>query len=163
MKRTILLVAIVVLGAMTGMVPVAAAQDATGHWEGKVSTPAGELPFALDVSRSAAGLVGSIDSPATGDRTPLKVVTQSGVTLHFEMPLDDLVLPFDATLDGAIMTGAVHGPGGTYSFTARRLSKPEPKYTEVEFTIQSAGATLDRKSTRLNSSHIQKSRMPSSA
>ena len=37
-------------------------------------------------------------------------------------------------------------------------------YSEIfQFSVIGAGLLLDRKSTRLNSSHIQKSRMPSSA
>ena len=55
------------------------------------------------------------------------------------------------------------------------LSAPEPEKTFLQGLIQVAasfhhfqrknlaGAKSDRKSTRLNSSHIQKSRMPSSA
>ena len=48
---------------------------------------------------------------------------------------------------GEVTVGVIHNPVTGELYTARR----------------GGGAFLDRKSTRLNSSHIQKSRMPSSA
>ena len=43
------------------------------------------------------------------------------------------------------------------------LLRDEQGQDLVEYTLLLAFVCLDRKSTRLNSSHIQKSRMPSSA
>ena len=37
------------------------------------------------------------------------------------------------------------------------------RFPDIRFIFSHAGGTLDRKSTRLNSSHSQQSRMPSSA
>ena len=55
---------------------------------------------------------------------------------------------------GEVLAGALLGP------YALRLITPN----ETVYSIAELGAIfLDRKSTRLNSSHIQKSRMPSSA
>ena len=45
---------------------------------------------------------------------------------------------------------------------ATQLDSARRRFGEIQMTVQD-GAKLDRKSTRLNSSHIQKSRMPSSA
>ena len=45
---------------------------------------------------------------------------------------------------------------------AKMLGKP-PRAVTVRDAEQALKTRLDRKSTRLNSSHIQKSRMPSSA
>ena len=51
-----------------------------------------------------------------------------------------------------------------YNPLVRRLrSLAMPVVCAVNGVAAGAGANLDRKSTRLNSSHIQKSRMPSSA
>ena len=46
---------------------------------------------------------------------------------------------------------------------ARRIKKPVDKNPEVETNAVNSADTLDRKSTRLNSSHDVISRMPSSA
>ena len=58
---------------------------------------------------------------------------------------------------GFLPTGIAHMIGGVLEYRRSRRGIPATNYAE-------AGAFLkDRKSTRLNSSHIQKSRMPSSA
>ena len=44
-----------------------------------------------------------------------------------------------------------------------RWDRNAPAVTPAQVVIEAFGCGLDRKSTRLNSSHIQKSRMPSSA
>ena len=43
------------------------------------------------------------------------------------------------------------------------LERIDTAYRFIRKTVEDGGTVLDRKSTRLNSSHIQKSRMPSSA
>ena len=53
----------------------------------------------------------------------------------------------------------------SYIFSVLKLLRPEKKQLFVDFDVFLGSGFLitDRKSTRLNSSHIQKSRMPSSA
>ena len=51
--------------------------------------------------------------------------------------------------------GSLHIPGGLFALTRSNSICPQESCTNT--------ASRDRKSTRLNSSHIQKSRMPSSA
>ena len=58
---------------------------------------------------------------------------------------------FDGMIDGATY---IENP---------RFVPAEPTTSHPRNTLGIAGAWVDRKSTRLNSSHIQKSRMPSSA
>ena len=41
--------------------------------------------------------------------------------------------------------------------------KGEPKADQITFIAYNSGSNQDRKSTRLNSSHVRTSRMPSSA
>ena len=56
--------------------------------------------------------------------------------------------------------------GGTYTLRALRVGfkpTPGPTVTVVEHEAVEVEIRLDRKSTRLNSSHIPLSRMPSSA
>ena len=59
-------------------------------------------------------------------------------------------------------------PTGDIRVTSRldeytRASNPNVPNTIPTFLMQPGSTGIDRKSTRLNSSHIQKSRMPSSA
>ena len=73
-------------------------------------------------------------------------------------------IPFSLTEANAITRYARHG---TVAYTGREASehriKAEPldRFRAIHFATH--GLIRDRKSTRLNSSHIQKSRMPSSA
>ena len=77
----------------------------------------------------------------------------------------------DAARTGQEITGRVVADGiPTYDQAARALkflldkSVQGNRYLEFETTVKALGQRVgDRKSTRLNSSHIQKSRMPSSA
>ena len=60
------------------------------------------------------------------------------------------------------------GPAGTYSEEALRASAPagieEVPYPTIYDTVMAVeDGEVDRKSTRLNSSHVRLSRMPSSA
>ena len=62
----------------------------------------------------------------------------------------------------ALNESGLHVSGG-HDFTAKLRATADPKeLPEFDLGIMCTKAT-DRKSTRLNSSHIQKSRMPSSA
>ena len=53
--------------------------------------------------------------------------------------------------------------GGKLVLAARRVDRLEKLAAELGENVLWAATDVDRKSTRLNSSHIQKSRMPSSA
>ena len=64
----------------------------------------------------------------------------------------------------------VHTPGEADVLRLEELPEPRPGAGEALVRVEAAGLNFieiyqrkDRKSTRLNSSHIQKSRMPSSA
>ena len=70
-----------------------------------------------------------------------------------EVELDRRVLAADKSGGGATRLEASHnGYAARYGLSHRRI-----------LILRDDGTELDRKSTRLNSSHIQKSRMPSSA
>ena len=65
-----------------------------------------------------------------------------------------------ASVSGAVAReGGVRGADSTGEYIRVKLLRPVPKDGETRILIDKT----DRKSTRLNSSHIQKSRMPSSA
>ena len=56
-----------------------------------------------------------------------------------------------------LLTGTVHPPGGASAV----LAATSPEITDMGWYF--VGLVIDRKSTRLNSSHSGESRMPSSA
>ena len=56
-----------------------------------------------------------------------------------------------------------YGPALTGVLGFDSLQRSQSWSEELIALLKIAGVVLDRKSTRLNSSHIQKSRMPSSA
>ena len=89
-------------------------------------------------------------------------VQVSGVSSHFAyMPQDDLLLPWKNILDNVCLYGKLHG----HVKEAREQALQEfeafgLKGYEQAYPYELSG---DRKSTRLNSSHVSESRMPSSA
>ena len=64
------------------------------------------------------------------------------------------------TVDGHQYLGATEPPGGRH---AERVALDAALAAGATLTGATVHVTLDRKSTRLNSSHSQQSRMPSSA
>ena len=78
---------------------------------------------------------------------------KSGVADGVFFPLESII---SFKLDTVIGQGTLF-PGGMYSSEERRVGK------SVLSRVDLGGRPLDRKSTRLNSSHIEPSRMPSSA
>ena len=88
------------------------------------------------------------------------------------LPFDTLLLGANlATLDGpdygAIEDGALGWRDGVLTFVGPRAALPDEPDALADEVIELDGGwitpALDRKSTRLNSSHLKLSRMPSSA
>ena len=82
----------------------------------------------------------------------------------------ELMLSYKEATNGVILHEGINEAGSTASFTAVGSSYSThdvpmiPVYIFYSmFGFQRTGDALDRKSTRLNSSHSQQSRMPSSA
>ena len=80
----------------------------------------------------------------------------TGSHLHFE------IRSGGKAIDPAPLLGD-YSPGSAAYSRVRMVAVPEPHVSQFAKERELSGARGDRKSTRLNSSHIQKSRMPSSA
>ena len=110
---------------------------------------------ALAVAPGAASVT-AVDLTREMLEVAAALARERGITnITFE-PADVSALPFpDATFD--IVTSR---------YSAHHYGAPEKALAEAARVLRPGGRLLlveDRKSTRLNSSHIQKSRMPSSA
>ena len=110
--------------------PVAVAQtpaDPTGHWEGTITAPMGQIDFEIDVARDNSGmLIATYGQKATGVRAlPLTQVSLDGRTFTF-----------------VLFTG---GPGGG-AFKGDMLSDGKTISGEVKATMGSAPFMLYRTS-----------------
>jgi len=108
--------------------PVATAQapaDPTGHWEGTITAPMGQIDFEVDVARDASGtLVATYGQKATGARgLPLTPVSLEGRTFTFVLfnggsgggAFKAEILP-----DGKTMSGEALAPIGSAPFMLYR-------------------------------------------
>ena len=123
----------------------------SGDWVGQVrigdSARFVRLRFASDTS-------GRADLPLEGRwGLRLTALRRSDGTLTFALPVPGDTLVFTTLLDADSLTGAVRSGRGTGVF--RSMIGEKRSWTRR--------SPIDRKSTRLNSSHSQQSRMPSSA
>ena len=121
----------------------------------------------LDDSRTRPWLAAARDFVV---RRPLGALGAAVVIVMFLVALlADLISPYNpVAVDFAAMLSAPSAQHwlGTDAFgrdVLSRLIHGSRTALLVGFGAAFFGATIDRKSTRLNSSHIQKSRMPSSA
>ena len=122
-----------------------------------------ELPLGAEVGTAAAGRTKSED-----DRLMEAVVERGNMRLAYQRVVENRGAP---GVDGLTVAELkdwlkVHWPRVKEALLAgkylprpvRRVDIPKP-----QGGVRTLGMPTDRKSTRLNSSHIQKSRMPSSA
>jgi hypothetical protein len=100
------------------------ARDPSGHWEGTVSAPSGEVRIEVDLARSAAGdLAGTISQPAQKVKgLPLASVTVDGSAITFEIMARSGGGTFMGDLlgDGKSMSGSFVAQAGTVPFSLTR-------------------------------------------
>ena len=99
--------------------------DPTGHWEGTVTTPMGEIEFEVDVARDTSStLVAAYGQKATGVRgLPLTDVTIEGRTLTFVLfngGPNGGSFRGELLTDGKTISGAVVAPLGSAPFMMYR-------------------------------------------
>ncbi len=105
--------------AAAGQTPV----DPSGHWEGTVATPYGDMRVELDLAKNTKGeLTATISSPARKLKGfPLNVVAVDGRSVKLEMGAGaGGRLAGDISADGTSMTGTFEGQAGPLPFTLRR-------------------------------------------
>ena len=107
--------------------------DPTGHWEGTVTAPMGQIDFEVDVARDAAGtLVAVYGQKATGARGLPLTVTLTGRTLMFVLfggGAGGGAFKGDMLPDGKTISGEASSPLGSAPFMMYRTGEavmPKP-------------------------------------
>ena len=115
--------------------------DASGHWEGTISTPMGEMLFHVDLSKNAKGdVIGTYSRPDNNlAGLPLTRVTLDGRAIGFVLTGNTI---FEGVLqaDGKTISGDVTAPIGTAPFTMTRTGEavfaPAPKNSPIAGTFE---------------------------
>lgn len=101
----------------------AQAVDPSGHWEGAITIPGGEIPFQVDLSKNAQGkLVATYSRPENGLRgLPMANASLDGRAIAFELTVDGGV-KFQGILyaDGKTISGDVTAAIGNAPFNLTR-------------------------------------------
>jgi hypothetical protein len=118
----------------------AAAQsaDPSGHWEGAITIPGGEIPFQIDVSKNAQGkLVATYSRPEENLKgLPMANVTLDGRAIAFELTVDGGV-KFQGIFYGKSISGDVTAAIGSAPFNLTRTG-------DAEVAVAPRNAPLDK-------------------
>ena len=97
--------------------------DPSGHWEGAIAIPGGEISFQIDLARNAQGkLIATYSRPEENLKgLPLTNVTLDGRAIGFDLPVDGGV-KFQGIFyeDGKTISGDVTAAIGTAPFNLTR-------------------------------------------
>jgi hypothetical protein len=121
-----LVVSLVAFGASAAAAQSAA--DPTGHWEGTVTAPMGQIDFEVDVVREASGaLAATYGQKATGVRglplTPVKLEGRVFTFVLFNGGPQGGAFKGDILPDGKTISGEVTAPMGTAPFMMYRTGE----------------------------------------
>src|SRR4051794_16140048 len=124
MSAASIVLIVVTLVAGTARAATAQAVDPSGHWDGVITAPFGEIPIALDIARRDGTLVATFsrgDGSVTG--FPLADVELNGNELKMTLKASGGGT-MRATVGGTQMTGAFAAFAGTADFSVRRTGGP---------------------------------------
>ena len=114
--------------------------DPSGHWEGAITIPGGEIPFQVDLSKNAQGkLVATYSRPENDLRgLPMANVTLDGRAIAFELTVDGGV-KFQGVLyaDGKTISGDVTAAIGNAPFSLTRTG-------DAQLTTRPRNAPIDK-------------------
>ena len=117
--------------------------DPSGHWEGAITIPGGEIPFHVDLSRDAQGkLVAAYSRPENNLKgLPMANVTLDGRAIAFELTVDGGV-KFHGILDadGKTISGDVTASAGNAPFNLTRTGDAQfvaaPKNARIAQSLE---------------------------
>jgi len=151
--RALLVVSLLAVPTVTNAQTV----DPSGHWEGAITIPGGEIPFHVDLARNADGkLIAAYSRPENGLKgLPMANVTLDGRAINFELTVDGGV-KFYGTLypDGKTIAGDVTARIGNAPFTMSRTSDAQlraaPKNAPIRKELEGTwNGTLSLQGTSL--------------
>jgi len=133
--------------ALLGVTPLLAqpASDPSGHWEGAIAAPTGEVRIELDLARSAAGeLAGTFGQPERKLKGfPLSTVSMKDAVISFELAAgSNARFQADVAADGRSMSGTFEGFGGPLPFKLTRTGEARtyPAPTSAAVTKELEGS-----------------------
>jgi hypothetical protein len=140
MSAASIVLIVVTLVAGTARAATAQAVDPSGHWDGVITAPFGEIPIALDIARRDGTLVATFsrgDGSVTG--FPLSDVELNGSELKMTLKASGGGT-IRVTIAGSQMTGAFAAFAGTADFAVRRTGEarfaPPPVNKAVSETLE---------------------------
>ena len=100
--------------------------DPSGHWEGSIRAPFGEIPIALDLWRDATGQVAAAFSRGDGSISgfPLTNVELNGTELRLELKANGGGI-FRGSLANGTLMGTFAAFAGTVPFDVKRTGEPQ--------------------------------------
>jgi len=135
-------IVLIVVALVAGTARAASAQavDPSGHWEGAITAPFGEIPIALDIARHDGTIVATFsrgDGSVTG--FPLSDLELNGSEVKMTLKASGGGI-MRASIAGAQMTGSFAAFAGTAPFAARRTGEarftPPPVNKAVSATLE---------------------------
>lgn len=136
---------ILALALLIGLVgsSSAAQNSIEGHWEGVMVREGAELPVSFDFTNQAAELTASFNSPtqrAMG--IPLRNVSYTAPTVHFELVGDATTIDFDGELTGDTIAGQFREGDAKGTFSIRRVNAKPPAFKQDEVSFRNGEVTL---------------------
>ena len=142
MRSHILTVVAVALScSWPSAVTAQASLDLSGHWQGSVSSPRGEMRFEVDLEKNDRGeLAGTLDVPAQNIAgLPLREVVVHGQAIEFNARTDQSFRA-DLAADGQSMAGTFTIEGHALPFTLARAGearvRPVAKGTPIAKVLE---------------------------
>jgi hypothetical protein len=131
--------------------------DPSGHWEGAIAIPGGEIPFQVDVAKDEYGkLIATYSRPENNlNGLPLANVSIDGRAITFDLTVDGGVKFFGTLLaDGKTISGDVTARIGNAPFSMSRTGDaqiaPAPKNAPIGKNLEGTwNGTLSLQGTNL--------------
>lgn len=133
-----LLIVVAALVAVTARQAAAQTVDPSGHWEGSITAPFGEIPIALDIARRDSLLVATFsrqDGSVSG--FPLSEVELSGSELKMTLKASGGGV-MRASIAGTEMNGSFAAFAGTAPFAVKRTGEARFAAAPVNKAISKA-------------------------
>lgn len=117
--------------------------DPSGHWEGAIAIPGGEIPFQVDLAMNAQGkLVAAYSRPEENlQGMPMVNVSLDGRAIGFDLPVEGGI-KFQGTVyaDGKTISGDVTAAIGTAPFSLTRKGDAQmaaaPKNAPIDHGLE---------------------------
>jgi len=108
-----------------GPIPVAAAAEVDGRWEGTMSGPNGDITLTFKFKAEGTTLTGSVETP-NGEQ-PISDGKVEGDKISFKTHFADNAIDHQGTISGDTIQLKVTGPWGELEMTLKRVAEKKSK------------------------------------